>query len=70
MSYRPSKEGFKHLRLTKEQRTVFSKMGKKGGKKLAAKLTAAERSASARKAVNARWKKHRDIRARQLEQKQ
>lgn len=39
----------------------FAKLGKKGGKKggpaRAAKMSAEERSASARKAVQARWEK-------------
>lgn len=45
----------------KELRAYLSKLGKKGGKKggpaRAAKMTAEERSASARKAVKARWAK-------------
>jgi hypothetical protein len=44
-----------------EFREYFSKLGKKGGKKggpaRAARMTAEERSASARKAVQARWEK-------------
>jgi len=42
-------------------REYFSKLGSKGGKKggpaRAEKMTAAERTESARKAVTARWKK-------------
>jgi hypothetical protein len=44
-----------------EVRKYFSKLGKKGGAKggtaRAAKMTAEERSESARRAVQARWKK-------------
>ena len=50
-------------KLPAEVRDFFVKQGKKGGKiggkARAAKLTAEERSESARKAVKARWAKHR-----------
>jgi hypothetical protein len=51
-------------RLPKDVRAYFSKLGKKGGKKggaiRAANMTEQERSESARKAVLARWEKHKD----------
>ena len=40
-----------------EMMEFFKATGKKGGKKRAAGMTAAERSASAKKAAKARWKK-------------
>lgn len=47
-----------------EMREYLAKIGKKGGKKggpaRAAKLTPAERSESARKAVQARWAKAKE----------
>ncbi len=50
-------------KLPADVRDFFVKEGRKGGKlggkARAAKLTAAERSESARKAVKARWEKHR-----------
>jgi len=50
-------------RLPADVRDFFVREGKKGGqlggKARAAKLTAEERSESARKAVKARWAKHR-----------
>ena len=46
-----------------ELREYFSELGKKGGKKggkaRAAKMTPEERSESARKAVQERWKRYR-----------
>ena len=42
-----------------EMMEFFRATGKKGGKKRAAGMTAAERSASAKKAAKARWKKAR-----------
>jgi hypothetical protein len=48
-------------KLPPDVREYFSKLGKKGGPKgghaRAAKMTAEQRSASARKAVQARWAK-------------
>jgi hypothetical protein len=38
--------------------------GRAGGKSRAQKLTAAERSASARKAINERWRRYREERDR------
>jgi hypothetical protein len=53
--------------LPPEFREYFSKLGKKGGKKggpaRAAKMTPQERSASALKAVQARWVKAKAERA-------
>lgn len=40
--------------------TAAAELGKKGGKARAKKLTAAERSDIARKAVNERWRKRRE----------
>jgi len=48
-------------RIPKEIRSYFAKIGAKGGKKggavRASRMTAEERSQSARKAVQARWEK-------------
>jgi hypothetical protein len=44
-------------KLPAAMRKYFSKLGSKGGKKAADSLTAAERSARARTAAAARWKK-------------
>jgi len=49
--------------LTKKEREIFRRMGRKGGKNKAAKMTAAERSALGKKAINARWKKAREAAA-------
>jgi hypothetical protein len=40
-----------------EMMEFFREMGKRGGKKRAAEMTAARRSAIAKKAARARWKK-------------
>jgi len=47
----------KRSKLPTEALDFFRKLGAKGGKIRAKKLTAAQRSASARKAVKARWAK-------------
>jgi hypothetical protein len=51
-------------KLPEDVRAYFARMGKKGGKiggsLRAAKMTAEERSESARKAVQARWAKRKD----------
>jgi len=53
----------KMARITKEMRAYFAELGRKGGKKgglaRARALTAEQRSASARKAVTARWTKRK-----------
>jgi hypothetical protein len=52
------------MRLSKEVRAYFSKLGKKGGRKggamRAANLTQEQRSESARNAVRARWRKAKE----------
>jgi len=52
-------------RIPDELRTYLAKLGSKGGKKggpaRAAKMTAEERSESARKAVQARWAKAKKV---------
>lgn len=45
------------MKLTADQRDVFRRMGKAGGKARAAKLTAGQRKQSASKAANKRWGK-------------
>jgi hypothetical protein len=51
-------------RIPAELRDYLAKLGSKGGKKggpaRAAAMTSEERSDSARKAVAARWKKHKE----------
>jgi hypothetical protein len=51
-------------RLPREVRSYFSRLGKKGGRKggamRAANMTEEQRSESARKAVQARWKKAKE----------
>jgi uncharacterized protein YdaU (DUF1376 family) len=44
-------------KLPPEVLEFFRSAGKKGGKKRASKMTAEQRSASARKAAQARWKR-------------
>jgi hypothetical protein len=62
MGYRVARVGRK--KLPPGMAEYFSKLGKKGGKKggpaRAAKLTAEQRSESARKAVKARWDKAKE----------
>jgi hypothetical protein len=47
------------MKMSKEVRAVFSKMGKRGGAARAASLTPAKRRAIARKAIATRWAKPR-----------
>ena len=47
----------KNLRMPKELREYFAKEGKRGGATRAKNMTAEERSAAARRAVEARWAK-------------
>ncbi len=44
-------------KLTAEEKAAFRKVGQRGGKARAAKMSAAERKESARKAARARWAK-------------
>jgi len=47
-------------RLPPEVKKFFESMGRKGGKKAAASMTADQRARRARKAARARWSKKKD----------
>jgi hypothetical protein len=53
---RRKKKPNERLKLSRSQRDVFVKMGKRGGTARAAKLSAGELSDIGRKAANVRWK--------------
>lgn len=50
-------------------RELFRQIGSKGGKSKAASMTKAERSANARKMVQARWEKYRAEKRKQAERR-
>ena len=53
----PAKLRFMAKRLPKAMREYLAELGSKGGKKAAKSLTAAQRTARARKAAATRWRK-------------